>query len=150
MIHKGDVPSVQCEKNLRWSNSMRVTATKFKSKSKLCYDRLSVDLSVLVSSSHLGPKTKHCQTAVDLLMSALFDERLELSFSGPSPVGLMTKIKVKITLRLAVYGKSVRLGAKLLEDDDQRFLFFSFFQLKPCGHSPYVTSSLTRGWVCLL
>jgi hypothetical protein len=25
-----------------------------------------------------------------------------------------------------------------------------FFQLSPCGHSPYVTSSLTRRWVCLL
>jgi hypothetical protein len=24
----------------------------------------------------------------------------------------------------------------------------SFFQLNSCGHSPYVTSSLTRGWVC--
>jgi hypothetical protein len=23
-------------------------------------------------------------------------------------------------------------------------------QLKPCGHSPYVTSSLTRRWVCRL
>jgi hypothetical protein len=25
-----------------------------------------------------------------------------------------------------------------------------FFQLKSCGNSPYVTSSLTRRWVCLL
>jgi hypothetical protein len=25
-----------------------------------------------------------------------------------------------------------------------------FLQLNPCGHSPYVTSSLTRKWVCLL
>jgi hypothetical protein len=25
-----------------------------------------------------------------------------------------------------------------------------FFQLNPCGHSPYVTSSLTIEWVCLL
>jgi hypothetical protein len=25
-----------------------------------------------------------------------------------------------------------------------------FFLLNPCSHSPYVTSSLTRGWVCLL
>jgi hypothetical protein len=25
-----------------------------------------------------------------------------------------------------------------------------FFQLNPCDHSPYVTSSLTRRWVCLL
>jgi hypothetical protein len=24
-----------------------------------------------------------------------------------------------------------------------------FFRLNPCGHSPYVTSSLTRRWVCL-
>jgi hypothetical protein len=23
-------------------------------------------------------------------------------------------------------------------------------QLNPCGHSPYVTFSLKRGWVCLL
>jgi hypothetical protein len=23
LIHKGDVPSVQCEKNLKWSKSMR-------------------------------------------------------------------------------------------------------------------------------
>jgi hypothetical protein len=26
----------------------------------------------------------------------------------------------------------------------------AFFQLNPCGNSPYVTSSLTRRWVCLL
>jgi hypothetical protein len=25
-----------------------------------------------------------------------------------------------------------------------------FFQLNPCSHSPYVTSSFTRGWVCHL
>jgi hypothetical protein len=25
-----------------------------------------------------------------------------------------------------------------------------FFQLSPCSHNPYVTSSLTKGWVCLL
>jgi hypothetical protein len=25
-----------------------------------------------------------------------------------------------------------------------------FFQLNPCGHSPYVTFSLTRRWLCLL
>jgi hypothetical protein len=27
---------------------------------------------------------------------------------------------------------------------------FFFLQLNPCSHSAYVTSSLTRGWVCLL
>jgi hypothetical protein len=56
------------------------------------------------------------------------------------------KVKVKNTLRLAVYRQSVHLGAKLLEDNDQRF----FLQLNPCGQSPYVISSLTTGWVCFL
>jgi hypothetical protein len=37
------------------------------------------------------------------------------------------------------------LGAKALEPHDQYF-----FQLNTCGYSPYVTSSLTRGWVCRL
>jgi hypothetical protein len=32
------------------------------------------------------------------------------------------KVKVKVTLRLAVYRQSVRFGAKPLEDHDQRFL----------------------------
>jgi hypothetical protein len=32
-------------------------------------------------------------------------------------------VKVKVTLRLVVYRQSVRLGAKLLEDNDQRFIF---------------------------
>jgi hypothetical protein len=33
-----------------------------------------------------------------------------------------------------------------LETHDQRF----FFRINPCGHTPYVTSPLTRRWVCLL
>jgi hypothetical protein len=43
-----------------------------------------------------------------------------------------------VTLRLAVYRQSFPLGAKPHE-------YFN-----SCGHSPYVTSSLTRGWVCVL
>jgi hypothetical protein len=88
------------------------------------------------------------------------------------------KVKAKVTLRLAVYGQSVRLAAKPLEANDHRFFFFRgrvrvalglavyrqsfrlgakslethdnhfFFQLNPCGHIPYVTFSLPRGWVC--
>jgi hypothetical protein len=54
--------------------------------------------------------------------------------------------KVRVTLRLAVYRPSVRLGAKPLEAHDQRF----FLQLNFSGYSPYVISFLTRGWVCLL
>jgi hypothetical protein len=46
---------------------------------------------------------------------------------------------------LAVYCQSVSLGDKLLETHDQKF-----FKLNTCFHSPYLTSSLTRGWVCNL
>jgi hypothetical protein len=42
--------------------------------------------------------------------------------------------------------QSVRLGANPLRLT-ARFLFL---QLNTCGHSPYVTSSLTRGWLCHL
>jgi hypothetical protein len=48
----------------------------------------------------------------------------------------MTNSKVKVTLQLAVYRQSVRLGVKPLETHDQ-----TFFQLNSCGNSPYVTSS---------
>jgi hypothetical protein len=45
-----------------------------------------------------------------------------------------------------VYHQSVHLGNKPLETHDHKF----FFRLNTCYHSPYVTSSLTRGWVCCL
>jgi hypothetical protein len=46
------------------------------------------------------------------------------------------KVKVKFTLRLAVYRQLVRLGVKPLETHDHRF-----FQLNSCCYSPYVTFS---------
>jgi hypothetical protein len=52
-----------------------------------------------------------------------------------------------VTLWLAAYCQSVHLSIKPLEDHDQKL---SFPQLNPYGHSPYVTLSLTRRWVCLL
>jgi hypothetical protein len=61
----------------------------------------------------------------------------------PSPETPSIQILVRVTLRLAVCYQSVRLGAKPLEDHDQ---YFSP-QLNTCSRSPYVTSSLTRGWV---
>jgi hypothetical protein len=52
----------------------------------------------------------------------------------------------RITLWLVVYSQSVRLGAKPLETHGQNF----FFQSNTYDHSPYVTSSLMRRWVCHL
>jgi hypothetical protein len=59
---------------------------------------------------------------------------------------LLLLVEVEVTLRLAVYRQSVCLGVEPLETDDQNF----FSQLNHCDISPYVTSSLTRRWVCLL
>jgi hypothetical protein len=217
--------------------------SRLKSKSKLCYKRRSFGQSILVPSTHLGPKTRFLLLSDSsglLMWSALFDERTSLSFTsaaeprqrshsrvrvprdswpyftlsdsglpqpgGPYPLiyipqehgdpikppgtefpdwltdckiaaGLslhsdfwfwvprdlwsyfivwrlweprahshwVPRIKVKVTLRLAVYCQSFRLGAKPLEDHEQN----SFFQLNPCRHSPYVTFCVTIGWVCL-
>jgi hypothetical protein len=71
--------------------------------------------------------------------------RLALRVSSSLSVVCWVKVKVKVTLRLAVYRQSVRLGVKPLETHDQIF----FFQLNSCDNSPYVASSLTRRWVCL-
>jgi hypothetical protein len=46
-------------------------------------------------------------------------------------LGVSFKVKVKVTLRLAVYRQSVRLGVKPLETHDQIF----FFPLNSCGNS---------------
>jgi hypothetical protein len=51
-------------------------------------------------------------------------------------------LRVKVTLRLAIYRQLVRLHAKSLRFTTRHY----FFQMNPRGHSPYVTSSLTRGW----
>jgi hypothetical protein len=56
-------------------------------------------------------------------------------------------VRVRVTLRLAVYRQSVRLGAEPVETHAQN-LFFS--QMNTCGDSPYITSSPTREWVCHL
>jgi hypothetical protein len=57
----------------------------------------------------------------------------------------MQNFRVRVTLRLVVYRQSVHLDVNPLETHDQYF-----FQLNTCHYNPYVTSSLTRGWVCRL
>jgi hypothetical protein len=51
---------------------------------------------------------------------------------------LTANVKVKVTLRLAVYRQSVCLGVKPLETHDQKFLFP---QLNSFDISPYIISS---------
>jgi hypothetical protein len=55
----------------------------------------------------------------------------------------LVRVRVRVTLPLAVYRQSVRLGAEPL--DTHGHIFFS--QMNTCSHSPYITSSLTKGWI---
>jgi hypothetical protein len=55
-------------------------------------------------------------------------------------------VRMRVTLWLAVYHQSFRLGTKPLEAHDQSFLF----QRNPYSHSSCLTFSLMRVWVCLL
>jgi hypothetical protein len=71
--------------------------------------------------------------------------RADMRQSGNESACKESQSQSQNPLRLAVYCQSVGLGTKPLETHDQRF-----FWLNPCGHSPYVTASLTRRWVCLL
>jgi hypothetical protein len=77
-----------------------------------------------------------------LWFSNMFPKQLQLMFECKS-----LKVRVGITLRLTVYRQSVYLDFKPLEVHDQ-ILFF--FQLNLFVHSPYLTSSLTSEWICLL
>jgi hypothetical protein len=58
---------------------------------------------------------------------------------------LINPCESQSNLRPAVYHQSIGLGDKPLETHDQYF-----FQLNTWGYNPYVTSSLTRGWMCRL
>jgi hypothetical protein len=55
-------------------------------------------------------------------------------------------IPISYSSNCRFYRQPVRLGVKRLETQDRR----TPPPQTPCGHSPYVTSSLTRIWVCLL
>jgi hypothetical protein len=55
------------------------------------------------------------------------------------------RVRVRFTLRLVVYLQPVRLGALRLTARD-----FCFLTDPLRGQIPYITSSITRGWVCRL
>jgi hypothetical protein len=76
-----------------------------------------------VLASNLGQDICHLGSSV--LPGKCWDSASIKPLSLPSkslPVH-HSSIKVKVTLRLAVYRQSVRLGAKPLEAQDQRFFY---------------------------
>jgi hypothetical protein len=56
-----------------------------------------------------------------------------------------SRVRFRVTLRLAVYHQSVRLEAKLLETHDQYFC-----ELNTWGYNQCVTSTLMRWLICRL
>jgi hypothetical protein len=91
---------------------------------------------------HFKPSVRDAPFSVPGLLSN--SENIMLLCNNMVPKG-NERVRVRVTLQLAVYRQSVRLGDKPLKTHDQHF----FFQLNTCGYSPYLTSSL-RGWVCCL
>jgi hypothetical protein len=59
---------------------------------------------------------------------------------------VLVRVRVRVTLRLAVYRHQFVLATNPLRHTTRILIF----QPNTCSYSPYVTSSLTRGWVCCL
>jgi hypothetical protein len=70
---------------------------------------------------------------------------LRWSYSNPPPHGRNDYSQSKLLYNLRFTSNQFVLSPSPL-----RITTREFFQLNPCGHSPYVTSPLTRGWVYLL
>jgi hypothetical protein len=112
---------------------------------------LSYSQSITTARNKWLPKTRSILTGIHLssflvfslmcLCSELLYEWLSSSFSF---LLRLPRFRVRLgdTLRLAVHRQSVHFGDKPLETHDQQ-LFFN-------GILTYITSSLTRGWVCRL
>jgi hypothetical protein len=70
-------------------------------------------------------------------------------FSSQSDSQLNTELlKLKSGSEL-LYNWRFTTSQFILASSPLRLTTRDFFQLNPCGHRPYVTPSLTRGWVCL-
>jgi hypothetical protein len=98
-------------------------------------------------STHKGFITRYLVPAfTGELPPGLSYQLLTSHKSNSQPTQYEVKFKAKVTLRLAVYRHSLRLGIKPLETHDQRL----FFQLNFCCNGLYVTSSMTKRWAYLL
>jgi hypothetical protein len=121
------------------SSTLGCQFSKSKSKSKLCYSRRSGGQSVLVSSTHLGLKTRfflrdsygfvdvgrplwrqggsvfyNVLCTIYLYFTCYYMNVYTPYIYNPLPI-----LRVRVTLRLAVYRQSVRLGDKPLQTHDQ-------------------------------
>jgi hypothetical protein len=74
--------------------------------------------------------------------------RARWRYSTPPPHGILTKLHYWVRVSYFTIGGLLPISSSWRQaPSDSRP---DFFQLNTCGHSPYVTSSLTRGWVCRL
>jgi hypothetical protein len=111
----------------------RVTYSERTNYETLHYALLSILFHYVCFGSQLSPQhcdLKHLEAVIfpykvrkqtSRLKKHIFTLRPRLH-TGVNPPDLV-KIKVKVTLRLAIYRQSVRLGVKPLETHDQTFFF---------------------------
>jgi hypothetical protein len=96
------------------------------------------------------PDFYYCQTVACLLMWGAFcGKRTGLLFTAVADPrqDSHSQVWVQPFLSESELLYDWLFATKSLEADNHSFIFL---QLNPCCHSPYATSSLTRGWVCLL
>jgi hypothetical protein len=86
----------------------------------------------------------NCWLAFNDLHGIIF-QKTELFIVTAVTTPDVTRIR-RVTLRLTVYANQFVLVTSPLRLTTSN----SFFQPNTCGRSPYVTSSVTRGWVCRL
>jgi hypothetical protein len=95
---------------------------------------------------HFCTITVNCNSShIELLLNNVSLTNLGLIWISDW-IEFRVRVRVRMTLRLAVYHQSVRLGTEPHETHGQKY----FPQVNTCGHSPYITSSLTRRLVCHL
>jgi hypothetical protein len=112
---------------------------------QVCHLQLLLDLATMVILGFESHVTRD-----HILLSQVWDfpfchllwlTGLGWRYLTPPPHGI-SLFRVRVTLRLVVY----RLSGETRETHGQNF----FTQMNTCGQRPYITSSLTWGWVCHL
>jgi hypothetical protein len=94
------------------------------------------------SSNHtLSPHMLTSTSSSTILLTFL---NSQLQFFQSILWSKLVRVRVRFTVWLVVYRQSVCLGVEPLEIHGQTFLP----QMNTYNKSPYIISSLTRGWVC--
>jgi hypothetical protein len=86
----------------------------------------------------ISPRNRTAQLYPQALCSLFVASYDSKGYGG----GISVRFRITVILRLSIYADQFDLGPSTT-----RLTTRDFFQLNPCGNSPYITSSLTRRWI---